>query len=523
MRRVFRWAVPAALLVALPQGADAQARGSLAGRVYDSLFTRAPLPGAEVYLVGLERAVRADSAGRYLFDSLPPGRYRVSFVHEVLDRSGLGAPVLPVDVLADEQAELPLSLPSGATIYARSCPEPRAAGTGLLVGHVTRDGVAVAGAAVRALWRQWTLEPGREPEDRARDATLTVDESGRFALCGLPADRVVTLAAEADGQRVQRELRFAGEAFAVVQLQLERSAGVATGPVAVTADAPDDGVSVVGEVLEGRTVLRGRALDREGKPVKEARATLVGTSATAQVRDDGTFQFAQVPAEVQTVEVAAIGFVPRRVEVDLRPGRLARADVVLEKVAYVLQPLNIDAASPERVALERRLRLGNGQFLTADQIRRRSAISVSDLLKGMLGVQVQSVGLSTVVVMSRGLGAGRSLGGQCIPAYFVDGVMVGTETQVSVALDSLLYATGGQAPGSTRASAEGTVVGTSGLIPRDVGPDQFVNPNDIETLEVYNSSTQIPPEFSQYNGGCGIVAIWTKRGKPTITEESEGK
>lgn len=197
--------------------------------------------------------------------------------------------------------------------------------------------------------------------------------------------------------------------------------------------------------------------------------------------------------------------------------------MVLERVAYVLKPINTQGSrDPQLLALERRLRAGNGQFLTAAQIRERRAISVSDLLKGMTGVTVRSNGMGLAVLMSRAPGnAGRSLGGQCVPAFYVDGSVVGSETR-DPTIDSLFNSTvaplpiGGQTAGGTNA------VGGVGVMPRDIGPDQFVQVSDIEVIEVYTSATQVPPEFATFRGACGLVAIWTKRGAgPRIIEDAE--
>lgn len=507
----------------------AQGTGRLTGRVHDSLLTRAPLARAEVVLLGLDRTTLTDADGRWTLDSVPAGRWRLAFTHAVLEEARLTAPTLAVDVLAGETADALLATPSDATLHGRACGAERKAGTGVLLGDVTVGDLPAAGAAVRVLWREWSLVPGGEPEEVAREAVFDLDATGRFFVCGVPTDRVVTVAAIQAGQAGRRELRLNGREVGLVHLALAEPEGAGK-VVALAGDAaaPDEtGVLVVQAMQgEGTMLLRGAVRDRDGAPLAGARVTLLGSDATATTRGDGSFQFANVPRDLQTLDVAAVGFVPRRVEVDVRPGRLTRADVALDKVAYVLQPLIVKAqADPQRAALERRLRLGNGQFLTRAQIEQRNAYSVSDLLKGMNGVQLRTTGMSTVLVMSRGAGVtGRFLGGLCVPAYFVDGSMVGTETQGDALVDSTLYATGGALPAGTAADPNGGApVGVTGLMPRDAGPDQFVHVSDIETLEVYTSATLIPPEFAAYNGACGVVAIWTRRGLPTVREDSDGR
>ena len=72
--------------VALALGsANAGAQGSIAGTVFDSLRTRAPLAGATVVLVERSRYATADARGRFRFDSVPDGHYTIGFMHPVLD------------------------------------------------------------------------------------------------------------------------------------------------------------------------------------------------------------------------------------------------------------------------------------------------------------------------------------------------------------------------------------------------------------------------------------------------------
>jgi len=55
-------------------GCGNYAHGSLRGEVSES---RAPVPGAQVAVLGAGRAVTAEANGSYLFMDLPPGRFRV--------------------------------------------------------------------------------------------------------------------------------------------------------------------------------------------------------------------------------------------------------------------------------------------------------------------------------------------------------------------------------------------------------------------------------------------------------------
>ena len=63
------------LVLAAPVRAQSPAPpGVLRGIVYDSLITRAPLEGAEVWIESTNRMARSDAGGRFTLDALSPGR-----------------------------------------------------------------------------------------------------------------------------------------------------------------------------------------------------------------------------------------------------------------------------------------------------------------------------------------------------------------------------------------------------------------------------------------------------------------
>src|SRR4051794_12367494 len=62
--------------------------GYLQGVVVDSIHSDV-LAGALIQIEGTTRLAPADSIGRFLVDSIPPGRYRVLVDHPLLDTLGI--------------------------------------------------------------------------------------------------------------------------------------------------------------------------------------------------------------------------------------------------------------------------------------------------------------------------------------------------------------------------------------------------------------------------------------------------
>jgi hypothetical protein len=94
-----------AIVLALGANAlHAQARpGRIRGVVIDSILG-AMLPGATVHLAPLNRSARTDSAGRFVFDSVPTGEWSLSFDHPALDSLRLTEPAVTVRVFAGATA-----------------------------------------------------------------------------------------------------------------------------------------------------------------------------------------------------------------------------------------------------------------------------------------------------------------------------------------------------------------------------------------------------------------------------------
>jgi hypothetical protein len=43
--------------------------------------------------------------------------------------------------------------------------------------------------------------------------------------------------------------------------------------------------------------------------------------------------------------------------------------------------------------------------------------------------------------------------------------------------------------------------------------NSFIGPEEVEAVEVYTGTSQIPPQFNSTNARCGVVVIWTLNGK----------
>jgi hypothetical protein len=454
----------AGLLAALPfvvvVSAEAQ---SLSGVLRDSLLYDGPLPNATIWIEGSQRQARTDLLGRFRFDSLPAGTYRLSFTHPAFDQAGVGAPRWRVDLPAQGLQGVLLATPAPDSRYGRACPTPRGESQGYLVGTV-RDAAAdtgLGGAVVNAMWAQVSVSRTTGVQTLRKNARAETDAHGLFVLCGVPNDGDVTAWAT-----------FGTASTGLVTVSLNRRP-LAAREFLVAKPLPPTATAADSATLAAR--LDGVVKNIDGEPIPDARVYVRGSRVIGKTTASGAFALNGLPGGTQVLEVTALGYQPGRQNVDLKPGDGRRAEIVLGKSVQRLQPLEVvgKMGSEQQSFLDRAKR-GFGYFITQEDIEKRNPIIFEDIIRGVPGMQVVPVDQGYRITSSRGQ---SDLLGDCTPAYFVDG--------------SPFY-----------------VDGSNG--------DPFpVAPSEIMGIEVYAGTAGVPVEFQRgQNGGCGVIVVWTKRGGP---------
>jgi len=168
----------------------------LEGTVVDSSRGGRPLPGAAVFLEGVQRETIADERGQFQIAARLDGEYAVSFRHPRLDSLGFTPDAAPVQLARGERATVTLAVPPEPVVTLRLCPARLEAGERVIVGKVYRAGTTspVPGVEVRAEWQSVRGGAGRLNAS-AFQATAATDSSGAYVLCGIPREERVTLRA----------------------------------------------------------------------------------------------------------------------------------------------------------------------------------------------------------------------------------------------------------------------------------------------------------------------------------------
>ena len=162
----------------------------------------------------------------------------------------------------------------------------------------------------------------------------------------------------------------------------------------------------------------------------------------------------------------------------LGENQLIPAEFVLEPMPLVLDSLRIVARS-RRISLVLsgyydREKTGLGHFIGPEKILERfDARSVTDFFWSIPGVRLMpqsNMAGSGYVPLMR---AAATLRGFCLPDVYLDGIPM---------------------PGADEI-------------------DQFIQPYDIEAIEVYRSPSEVPARFTTASAACGVILLWSRRGR----------
>ncbi len=251
--------------------------GRVRGFVIDSLLGDV-LPRATIHIMPLGRTAQSDSAGRFVIDSVPPGEWVLSFTHPSLDSIGYTNVGTRIRVFAGATTTATLSTSSFEVLRAEYCADtPDSLSQTLTYGGVYSADDARLVIDVAVSWIS--------ASDAPRPGTVrTVSLSGRrmWIACGIPWGTWIH-ASMRDSARVASAFLQLGPR-GIVMHDLVLSSGV--------------------------TILTGVVRDQEGRPVSNARVSVVGTDLAAESDRAGAFAIASTPNGSVTLDVRAAGHRP---------------------------------------------------------------------------------------------------------------------------------------------------------------------------------------------------------------------
>jgi hypothetical protein len=398
---------------------------------------------------GATATTTTDSLGRFSLEGLPAGSYRIGVIHPLLDSLGISLLTPPLAVTAGDPTHLTLSVPSARTTVALKCTAAeRVLGPAALIGFVVLSETEspAVGANVNLEWIDYEVSR-TSVRTVPRRRAARVDKDGRFQICGLPEQLEATLTAESSTDTTTEVSVVIPGVLGLAALELSEPSTPARGDNAIVS---------------------GRILDPGGRPLERARVSVDSVATLSGA--DGRFTLRNLKSGTRSLLVRRIGFDVTAKVVALRERSPTEVTVAMNPFTPLLDTVVVRAIAGERAldrtGFNRRKQVGSGFFLGPEDIARRSAARLTDLLAMAPNLRRSFVN-GQAVISGRQRGAGLNLTNSCV-VYVVDGIQW-----------------------------------------RSGGVDEFVMPKEVAAIEVY-SRNFTPMDYDPSMGQCETVVIWTK-------------
>lgn len=230
--------------------------------------------------------------------------------------------------------------------------------------------------------------------------------------------------------------------------------------------------------------VRGTALGASGNPLEGVQLRLSFGSLTlsphAESDETGAFRFDGVTATPVWLHARRLGFRPESLLVDLTPGGATQVSVRLERAVVELSTVRVvgrrDVGGP-MAGFYQRMSLGNGRYFTGTEIDRRNPSRLTDLMRGVPGMRIETRGMQNVM---------RIRGARCSPLIWLDGQAL---TAAEVDIDSW-------------------------------------DPRSFDGIEVYSGPAGVPVEFqrnSRISSSCGTIILWSRMAEPREARRRKGE
>lgn len=236
-----------------------------------------------------------------------------------------------------------------------------------------------------------------------------------------------------------------------------------------------------------QSALRGTVVTADGLPLSGVRLQLaVGAlpAATAETDESGRFQFTRIPGTGAMLIARRIGYKPDSLRITMPLEASVEGPTVivrLERLPLELETVRVmgrrDLTGP-MAGFYRRMQTGaGGRFLTLAEIERRNVTQMTDVLRMIPGLRIETRGYMNHV---------RLRGSRCAPLVWLDG---------------------------------------SPMFAGEVDLDAW-DPRSFEGIEIYSGPATVPIEFhgnQRMNSSCGVIVLWSRRGELRERRRKKGE
>jgi hypothetical protein len=230
----------------------------------------------------------------------------------------------------------------------------------------------------------------------------------------------------------------------------------------------------------GVGMIDGLITDSALVPLRGARVSILRTTISVATGPNGRFRITDIPAGQYILIIRRAGYHPTSMVTAINPRDTLRLSYTLSQAPTELAPVIVaeKKKSLKLMEFEYRMKLGQGEFMTQEQIEQHNPSYATELLRtfGTIDVTPTSTG--------------------------------GPEIYYPVSR----RATGGMTP-TGQAACFMTVYLDNVPLPVPFNLDLLPSPRELAGIEVYAGDATVPVQFSGLSrSSCGVILIWTKDG-----------
>jgi hypothetical protein len=429
--------------------------------------------GATLTLAGTDYTAKADAAGRIRLSPVLEGKYSARVRSGLMDSLGLAAVERDVEVRADAHVDS-IALPAARDVLLKVCTKDSVQhGEGMLRGTVRDEhGQVLRQAAVTVTWQGAFANVNDQLTWSEQTLGVLTGDDGRWRICGVPRDMVLTARVASDSGTAFGQARLAeDQPFGAIDLVVTWGAASAGGLQSARPRALVE-FAVYGS---GGAPLPGATLEVVA-PGGATRTVVTGSAGRALIPD--------LAPGLLRVRAKRIGFKPGQIAVTVEAGRNTVPILLSDAATPSLDTVRIVGGKRVSARLDefetRRLNHQATASFNRDDIEKVNPAETWQMLSRVPSVRFIPSGKtgSLLAISGRGMKIdGTTL--QAVPCF------------MSVMVDGLMMM--------------GEIDGHFDLA-------HLPPPEDIHGIEVFAGAASIPPKYNGAGGDkmCGLIAIWTR-------------
>jgi len=220
--------------------------------------------------------------------------------------------------------------------------------------------------------------------------------------------------------------------------------------------------SLNAQAARPRSVIDGLVSDTNLVALGDATIAVLGSSLQVMTGSNGRFRILSVPAGQYLLTVHRVGYAPMAAAIQVGDADTLRFSFAMKRIVTALDTVVVSAKQmvTRMAEFEERRKLGYGTFITADEIKQRTPLTLDDVLHGIPSIHISN-GVRRVAESTRS--------SKCPIQVVIDDVVLPPLTDLAT------------------------------LVP----------PSEVMGIEVYSGPATIPVRFKSTNT-CGAIVIWTK-------------